>query len=74
MDVDWLAIGVAEGAPQMTRRMLPLIVLIFAASALALADEAAIQGIGGAIRPMREHPSVAMERMEVNADIWPRYA
>ena len=58
----------------MTRRMLPLIVLIFAASALALADEAAIQGIGGAIRPMREHPSVAMERMEVNADIWPRYA
>jgi len=40
----------------------------------AQADEAAIQGIGAAIEPMAEHPSVAMEQMDVVIDMFPRHA
>jgi len=40
----------------------------------AQADDAAIQGIGAAIEPMAEHPSVAMERMDVVIDVFPQYA
>jgi len=40
----------------------------------AVCDDEAIQGIGGAIEPMKEHPSIVMDRMEVDINIWPEYA
>lgn len=40
----------------------------------AQADDAAIQGIGAAIEPMAEHPSVVMEEMDVVIDVFAKHA
>lgn len=48
--------------------------LILVASACAWGDETAMQGVGGAISAMKEHPSVVMEKMLVDADVYPKLA
>ena len=40
----------------------------------ARADGAAMQGVGGTVALMKEHPSVVMERMLVDADVDPKLA
>ena len=49
----------------MSRTVLILFVLTLLVSAAAFADDGAVQGVGGAIRAMKEHPSVLMETMAV---------
>jgi len=36
----------------------------------ACANDTAIWGVGGAIRPMQEHPSIIMEKMDLKIDIY----
>src|SRR5512136_81971 len=38
------------------------------------ADGAAMQGVGGALQPMKEHPSVVMEKMLIDVDVNPEQA
>jgi hypothetical protein len=49
-------------------------ILAVAGLAPALADDTAVQGVGGAIRPMNEHPSIVMEKMDVTIDLYPSQA
>jgi len=51
-----------------------LVFLLFTLAAPALADDTAIQGVGGAVSAMEEHPSVVMEEMEVAIDLYPHRA
>jgi hypothetical protein len=55
----------------MKRALLVVSLLALAATTQSRADDAAIQGVGGAIQPMAEHPSVVMEKMQVSIDLWP---
>lgn len=50
-----------------------LFLTLLSAAALR-GDDTAIRGIGGAIQPMKEHPTVVMERMEVDIDLYRTYA
>ena len=51
-----------------------LVFLLFTLAAPALANDTAIQGVGGAVSAMEEHPSVVMEEMEVAIDLYPERA
>ena len=55
----------------MSRTVLILFVLTLLVSAAAFADDGAVQGVGGAIRAMKEHPSVLMETMAVAIQVNP---
>jgi hypothetical protein len=41
---------------------------------IASGDDAAIEGVGGSIKPMDEHLSVVMESERVTIDVWPHRA
>ena len=59
----------------MSARLFVLAVLLLLFACLsAFADDCPITGVGGAIRPMKEHPSIEMERMHVVVDMYPEHA
>jgi len=47
-----------------------LALLVACASAAVLADDGAIEGVGGAIELLDEHPSVVMQKMDVTIDLY----
>jgi len=47
-----------------------LALLVACASAAVLADDGAIEGVGGAIELLDEHPSVVMQKMDVAIDLY----
>jgi hypothetical protein len=55
----------------MGTRLLVLLSLSLGALASAMADDGAMQGAGGTLEAMAEHPSVVMERMDVEIEVFP---
>jgi hypothetical protein len=52
-------------------RLAALVVAVLACVSAGSADDTAVYGVGGALRPMQEHPSIAMEEMLVEARVTP---
>lgn len=53
------------------RLVVPPAILLLFACVSAYANDTAIWGVGGAIRPMQEHPSIVMEQMDLRVDVYP---
>jgi len=51
------------------RRCVFVLALLSICTTAALADDGAIEGVGGALQPMKDQPSVVMERMEVDLHV-----
>jgi hypothetical protein len=52
-----------------TQLLVTSVLVLF--TGVARANDTAIWGVGGAIRPMQEHPSIVMENMDLRVDIYP---
>ncbi len=52
-----------------TQLLVTSVLVLF--TGVARANDTAIWGVGGAIRPMQEHPSIIMEKMDLRVDIHP---
>jgi len=52
------------------RLLVSPVALLLLSLAPACANDTAIWGVGGAIRPMQEHPSIAMEKMDLRIHIY----
>ena len=58
----------------MRARLVVYLLALLAGAASACADDTAVQGVGGAMQPMKEHPSVVMEAMDVSIGLTPQHA
>jgi len=58
----------------MTLRLLVCLTLLLAVGVAAWADDTAVQGVGGAVQPMKEHPSIVMQQMDVHVGVTPDHA
>ncbi len=55
-------------------RMAVCLLVLLAGAAAACADDSAVQGVGGAMQPMKEHPSIVMDEMIVSISLTPDQA
>jgi len=55
----------------MARRLLFPLVFLLGIPGITAADDGAVEGVGGVIAPMKEHPSVVMEKMLVDIHVNP---
>jgi len=53
------------------RLLIAPVFLLLLSLAPACANDTGIWDVGGAIRPMQEHPSIVMEKMDLRVDIYP---